>query len=99
MLAANAEAKDTFVRHASAFLGQLNDVDALQIDLERLDNLSAPVLLSQGGQSPPLFRRIVDQLAAAVTRAECRTIADGGHVPHRTNPDDYVAMVTQFIQG
>lgn len=91
--------QDTFVRHAPAFLGQLNDADALQIDLKGLDNLSAPVLLSQGGQSPALLRRIVDRLAAAVSRAECRTIADGGHVPHGTNPDDYVAMVTQFIQG
>ena len=92
-------AQDTFVRHAPAFLGQLNDSDALQIDLNGLGNASTPVLLSQGGQSPRLLRRIVDQLAAEVTNAECRTMADSGHVPHATNPDDYVAMVTQFIQG
>jgi pimeloyl-ACP methyl ester carboxylesterase len=88
----------TFVRHAPAFLGQLNDSDALEIDLDALSTITTPLLLSQGEQSPPIFPPIMDRLAAKVTNAERRTLANAGHVPHSTNPDDYAAMVAQFIQ-
>ena len=91
--------QDTFVRHGPAFLGQLNDPDALQLDLDALGEVSTPLLLSQGDQSPPMFPPIMDQLAANVPKAERRTLTNAGHVPHMTNPDDYVALLTGFIQG
>ena len=91
--------QDTFVRHAPAFLGQLNDPDALELDLDALGEVSTPVLLSQGDQSPPIFLPIMDQLASNAPRAERRTLANAGHVPHMTNSDDYVAMLTGYIQA
>ena len=91
--------QDTFVRHGPAFLAQLKDPDALQLDLDALGEVSTPLLLSQGDQSPPMFPPIMDQLAANVPRAERRTLTNAGHVPHMTNPDDYVALLTGFIQG
>jgi pimeloyl-ACP methyl ester carboxylesterase len=90
--------QDTFVRHAPAFLGQLNDPDALELDLDALGDVSTPLLLSQGDQSPPIFLPIMEQLGVNTPKAERRTLANTGHVPHMTNPDDYVSMITGFIQ-
>ena len=41
----------------------------------------------------------MDQLAAYVPKAERRTLTNTGHLPHMTNPDDYGALLTGFIQG
>ena len=70
----------------------------LQLDLVALGEVSTPLLLSQGDQSPPIFPPIMDQLASKAPKAERRTLAKAGHVPHMTNPDDYVSMITGFIQ-
>jgi pimeloyl-ACP methyl ester carboxylesterase len=92
------EARDTLVRHAPAFLGQLKDPDAIDLDLDALAEVSMPVLLSQGDQSPRIFVPIMDHLAAKAPKAERRTLATAGHVPAATHPDDYIKMVTTFVQ-
>lgn len=86
------------MRHAPTFLGQLNDPDALELDLDGLSEVSTPLLLSPGDHSPPIFLPIMDQLAANAPNAERRTFANAGQVPHMTNPDDYVSMSTAFMQ-
>ena len=93
------QVQDIFVQHAPAFLAQVHDSDALELDLDALAAVSTPLLLSQGDQSPPIFAPIMEQIAALVTRAERRTLPAAGHVPHMTNPDDYVEMVTAFVSA
>jgi pimeloyl-ACP methyl ester carboxylesterase len=55
------------------------------------------VLLTQGDQSPPWFSTIIAKLDQAMGQAEVRTIPGAGHIPHRTHPDDYAAVLTDFI--
>ncbi|HUF83275.1 MAG TPA: alpha/beta hydrolase [Acidimicrobiia bacterium] len=93
------EMRDMFVRHAPTFLGELRDPDALTIDLAALGRVSTPLLLTKGDQSPPMFAPIVEQLARAVPDAQRHTFTGAGHVPQLTNPDDYVAVVTSFVQS
>src|SRR2546423_1261931 len=82
--------QESFVRHAPTFLGEMNDPDALAIDVERLGRVSTPVMLSQGDQSPPIFAPIVERLGAMLPGPARHTYVGAGHVPHLTNVDDYV---------
>ncbi len=91
--------QEMFVRHAPTFLGELNDPDALMIDLGALGAVSSPVLLSHGNQSPPMFAPIIERLARALPAAHRHTFAGAGHVPQLTHPDAYVAVVKSFIQS
>jgi len=85
--------------HANAFLGQLRDPDAVDLDADALRALSAPVLLSEGARSLEFARAIVDQFALVVPNAHRFVLPDAGHVPHMTHPDDYVDMVVEFVRS
>ena len=85
--------------HAAAFLGQLNDPDALELDLEALGRLETRVLLSGGTQSPPQFAPILDRIAAHAPRFERFTFPEAGHVPHVSHPVEYVAMAKDFLRA
>lgn len=91
--------QEMFVRHAPTFLGELNDPDALVIDLEAMGRVSTPVLLSGGDQSPPMFAPIVERLAGGMPGAHRHTFTGAGHVPQLTHPDDYVRVVTSFLRS
>ncbi len=93
------EMRDMFVRHAPTVLGEMRDPDALTIDLPALGRVSTPLLLSKGDQSPPMFAPIIEQLARALPDAQRHTFAGAGHVPQLTHPDDYVTVITSFVQS
>lgn len=91
--------RDTFVFNAPTWLDEARDPDALEIDLGRLRKFPAPALLTAGEQSPPFFPVVVDRVAGAFARAQRHTYAEAGHVPHLSHSDEYVRVVTGFIQG
>jgi pimeloyl-ACP methyl ester carboxylesterase len=91
------EMQQMFVRHAPTFLGELNDPDALSIDLDTLAGVSVPVLFSQGDQSPPMFSPIIRRLADAAPHARLHTFSGAGHVPHLTHPEQYVHVINDFL--
>ncbi len=91
--------RDTFVFNAPTWLDEVRDPDALEIDLGHLRTFSAPVLLTDGGQSPPFFPLVVDRIAEALARAERHTFPEAGHVPHLSHPEEHVRVVASFIQG
>src|SRR5205807_9435336 len=53
--------QDMFVRNAPTYLGELRDPDAVRIDVDDLRRIHAPVLLANGGQSPPMFVPIAEE--------------------------------------
>lgn len=65
----------------------------------RLSTITAPVLLTGGGQSPPdvPFAAILDRLAAVLPAADRYTFQQAGHVPHRTHPEELGRVVADFI--
>jgi pimeloyl-ACP methyl ester carboxylesterase len=72
---------------------------AMTIDLVRLAAFQRPMLITQGDQSPPFFAAILDKIATiGVPQAERYTFRGAGHVPHITNADEYVRVVTTFVQ-
>ncbi|WP_242342635.1 alpha/beta fold hydrolase [Anaeromyxobacter terrae] len=91
--------RETFIRNAPTFLAEIEDPDALAIDLRALRAFRGPVLLTQGDRSPPLFGPILDRLATALPQATRHTIAGAGHVPHASHPRAYVERVEAFLAG
>jgi pimeloyl-ACP methyl ester carboxylesterase len=91
------EVRETFVNNASTWLDEVRDPEALEIDLDSLRDFSPPALLTTGDQSPPFFPLVVGQVAAALPQAEIRIHGGAGHVPHQSHPEQYVRLVTDFI--
>ena len=58
-----------------------------------------PPLVSLGGQSPPFFPAAVERVAAALPHARRYRFEQAGHVPHLSHPDEYVRVVTDFLQS
>ncbi|MHB8574638.1 MAG: alpha/beta fold hydrolase [Dehalococcoidia bacterium] len=90
-------ARQTFIQNAPTFLAEPQDPRALTVDLAAFSRFPHPVLLTQGGQSPPLFAPIMDKLAQALPQAERHTFPAAGHVPHQSHPDSYGEVVTRFL--
>ena len=91
------EMQDIFVRNAPTFLGELRDADALRVDLDALEHVATPVLLTQGDQSPAMFAPIIDMLAGTLPNVRRQVMTGAGHVPQMTHPDDYVPIVRDFL--
>jgi pimeloyl-ACP methyl ester carboxylesterase len=91
------EARDTFVVNASTFLDEQRDPDGMTLDLGALTRFAQPVLLSEGGKSPPFFPAVVERIARALPHAEQHLFAGAGHVPHVTHGREYVEVVSGFI--
>ncbi|ABS25796.1 alpha/beta fold hydrolase [Anaeromyxobacter sp. Fw109-5] len=92
-------ARETFVRNAPTFLAEIEDPDALALDLPALRAFRGPVLLTQGDQSPPLYGPILDRVAAALPQATRHTFAGAGHVPQVSHPRDFVRRIEAFLAG
>ncbi len=95
-----ADMRRTFVFNAPTFLDEQNEPEtAMTVDLSDLSAFNRPALVTDGDQSPPFFARILERILPALPGARRHTFRGGGHVPHVTHPDEYVAIVTSFIHG
>jgi pimeloyl-ACP methyl ester carboxylesterase len=90
------QVQQTFIHNAPTFLDEIKDPENLYIDTSKLFHFSKPTLLTQGTQSPPFFRMVLDQLAKAMPNAQRRTFEGAGHVPQLTHPREYIEMVKDF---
>ncbi|MGW2718442.1 alpha/beta fold hydrolase [Streptomyces sp. NPDC001492] len=90
--------RETFLRNAPTFADEQSDPDWAGLDLDRLAGYTGPALLSKGTQSPPWFATIVGRLSAVLPQARTHTFEGAGHIPHVTHPDDYVDLVTGFVE-
>lgn len=94
-----AEMRDTFVFNAPTWVDEMNEPESVMtVDLVRLAAFSQPMLMTQGDQSPPFFSVILDRIAAAVPQAQRYTFHGAGHVPHLTHADEYVRVLTDFVE-
>ena len=82
-----------------SYINDEDDRAAYTIDLEKLAQFGAPLMMSRGTQSPPVFDEIMDIIADAVPRAQRYTFRGAGHVPHLTKPSDYTMVIGAFVTG
>ena len=92
------ESKMRMINNAGTFAEQQRDPGGLAIDLAALAAIDAPVLLTQGDQSPPFVAAIIARLQPAIYESTVKTIAGAGHLPHLTHADEWRAIVTDFAR-
>jgi pimeloyl-ACP methyl ester carboxylesterase len=90
------EGRAIFVQNAPTFLAELQDREALKIGEDALSRLEIPVHLTDGSESPRVFRRTIDRLTELIPRVTRETI-EGAHVPHFTAPERYVELTTRAV--
>lgn len=71
--------------------------DAGSVDVEALAVSSVPLLISSGSASPKMEAAAAVELNRRLPAARLEVIEGAGHIPHRTHPDHYTAMLTAFI--
>lgn len=91
------QTRETFVFNAPTWLDEMQEPAALSMQLDLLANFDAPTLLTLGGTSPPFFPLVVKRVAAAIPYARQHIYPDAGHVPHLSDPEEYVRVVSGFI--
>lgn len=75
------------------------DPDLGVIDLDRLAELDLPVLLTEGGRSDAWTSVVNEHLAGALPNVRRHEIAEAGHVPQFTHPEELAATVRAFLEG
>jgi pimeloyl-ACP methyl ester carboxylesterase len=75
------------------FAHEVPAVAAWTLDRAAFARLSAPVLLVQGGASPPLVHRLVSHLADRTPTATIATIPGAGHLLPLTHPTELAALL------
>lgn len=92
------QVRRTMARNAVTVLGDF-DAAYQTPDPARLGAITAPVLLTGGGQSPPdvPYAMILDRLAAVLPAADRYTFQHAGHVPHRTHPAELTRVIDNFV--
>lgn len=76
---------------------ELDDPESIRPDLDGLQELLPPVLLTSGELSPPPVRRINSVLAGRLRNVLVRDLAGSGHVPQITDPAQYAGVVLAFL--
>lgn len=91
------ELKQTIEGNAATVPDDLRDGwDVGSVDLDALSVSRVPLLISTGTESPELEAGAARELARRVP-ALLEVIPGVGHIPHRTHPEEYAAMVSGFI--
>lgn len=67
-------------------------------DAERFASLQVPTLLLLGGDSPPLFRRAIETLDAALPNSRVVIMPGQQHIAMDTNPELFVREVLGFLR-
>lgn len=92
------QVRRTMVHNAETVPGDF-DAEYHTSDPDQLSTITAPVLLTGGGQSPPdvPFAVILDRLVAVLPVADLYTFQHAGHVPHRTHPRELAQVIGTFV--
>jgi non-heme chloroperoxidase len=70
---------------------------ARSIAPEEAREVRVPALLVAGSHSPPLYRRIAEELRTLLPRAEMFTLQDASHGLHMEQPEAFNAALTRFL--
>lgn len=88
--------RSALLSNARTYLDQYRDPDALDIELEDLATFEEPALITYGDRRPPLFKRIVEMVAAVIPGATSEALPGTAHDPQVTRPDSYAQMIEAF---
>ena len=85
------------VDNAPTYLDEELAPDSRTVDEAALAKYSGPVLLTSGGQSPSIYRPVLQHLVRLLPQAQRIEYAGAGHIPHVTHPEEYISTVLRFL--
>ena len=88
--------QDLLLAHAERWLEEYRTPDTFRIDPAGLADFYAPTLLTNGALGRPIYAEILDRLAEALPNAIRQRIPGVGHLPHLTDPDQFVGVLLSF---
>ena len=91
------EVREEVVRNAPGFLGDIEDPGWADLDLAASVRIGCPVLVTWGSQSPSWLREVATFVAGRIDGAQSRQLEGSGHLPHMTHPQEYAAVVEDFL--
>jgi pimeloyl-ACP methyl ester carboxylesterase len=91
--------RDVLLSNAPTYLDQCRDPEALGIEIEDLGAFGGPALCTSGDRRPPLFRRIVEMVAAVMPGGSREEIAGAAHDPQVTHPGPYAQLIKEFLRA
>jgi pimeloyl-ACP methyl ester carboxylesterase len=90
--------KAIFIDNAPTFLAEAHDSSALDSLFSKLQQFKGPVLLTEGEQSLPFFRPVLDRLAQVLPQAKRHIFEGASHLPQQELPDEYIRVVNAFLE-
>lgn len=90
--------RETYKSNALTWLEEQDDPQWDELDLRALSAYSGPALLSEGDRGPAWFGLIMRRLEKGLKQAQHHVFRGAGHAPYRSHPEDYVAVVSRFLQ-
>jgi len=86
----------TMVDNAATYLDEELAPDSRTVDEAALARYAGPILITSGGQSPPIFQPVLRHLVSLLPQAQHVEYPGAGHVPQVTHAEDFVSEVTAF---
>jgi pimeloyl-ACP methyl ester carboxylesterase len=90
------ELKRVMLANAPTFLDEERALDNGVVDATRLHEVAVPILLTTGEDSHAAFHAVTGRLAARLPHVQQQSMAGAGHVPHRSHPQEYAALLLRF---
>lgn len=88
--------KQGFIDNASAFLADAGTFDQDELLPQDLERLGHRVVVTCGNRTSPYLKLIMNRLYATLPELRRHVFDFGGHVPHQTCPDEFVATTLRF---
>ncbi|MDN5859134.1 MAG: alpha/beta hydrolase, partial [Pseudonocardia sp.] len=87
------------VAAAHTVVREVRAVEAYRFEPARFASLAVPILLLDGGASPPFLRAATETAAAGLPGARVVTLAGQAHVAQNTAPELFCSAVLDFLGG
>lgn len=91
--------RETFIANADNYLDEMRNAADSAVDLKALGRFQGPALLSYGGTSKPMMRRIIETLAEAMPTSKTHVYPEAGHNAHLTHPRQFAGTITAFAKS
>lgn len=92
------EQRSMFSSSAQAWLEELTDETSHEIELERIEKITQPVLLTYGTDSQPFHAVIIKRLADELAHVMTEHLPGAGFAPQVAEPESYLRVIITFIR-
>jgi pimeloyl-ACP methyl ester carboxylesterase len=90
--------KQGFVENAPGFLDDASALDESELPARELARLGQRLVVTRGDRTSSYLKFIVERLYSALPELRRHVFVAGGHVPHQSCPEDFVAKIVELAK-